>query len=200
MRNKVYLIILFFISIKGLFSIDLSVHGGYSTFNYTEISENLKEDRYTINSAFVGAKVKKSLSKVEILAGASFHRPYEILFKDLYGDDPANYLMGMYFYGLNCQVGALYPVLNRRVKFSVGALFNFDFFYFRDQQNNIGAEYYYSVLGNGLVLDLSYNVNKWLLIGLNSSFNINYLPIHQRGEEFKWSNNFIIGPYLSLVL
>lgn len=199
MRSRFYFYIFLLVMFK-LNSLEIGLVGGFSTFRYLEVSENLKEDLYTINSGYIGLRGEKSiLDNFMLIANTTLQMPHEVYLEDLYGKDSNNYLDGMFYYGLNNQVGISYQLIKSRVELSLGVLFNMDFFYFKDLEEDSGKQYYFSSLGNGVEVDFSIPISN-INIGILSSFNINYIPLHSRGDEFKWANNFRIGPYFSIEL
>lgn len=181
-------------------ALEVSLCGGMSKFTYVEISENLKEDMYEIDSFLVGAGVNQKISIFEMFTTVKAQLPYNVAFKDLYGTDSKNYLEGQFYYGLNLQAGVMYPIIDNKFRVKAGVLFNYDFFYFKDEAINIGTETVFSVLGNGIKLDLSYNLNNKYTFGANGSFDLNYLPLHKRGDEFKWSTNLAFGLYFGYII
>ncbi len=199
MKSRFYFVILLFSLIYTLGSLELGVSGGFSSFRYLEVSKNLKEDLYTINSRYIGLRAKKRLYGLYFIGDLSLQMPYEVYLEDLYGKDSTNYLEGMFYYGINTQIGVLYPIVESRVNLSVGLLFNMDHFYFKDLEINPGDEFYFSSLGNGVQIDFNIPISK-VRIGILSSFSVNYIPLHRRGDEYKWSNNFRVGPYFSVDL
>lgn len=196
MRSRI-LILLSFVFISSMGAKEIAVEAGISRFKYLEVSENLKEDLYKINSGIVGLRYKDRISVVDLVVSLNAQLPYEVFLEDLYGEDSRNYLEGTSYFGLNFQAGALYPVVESKVHVSAGLLFNFDHFYFKDTYNDPNGEYVFSVFGNAIEIDLSYPINYGYKVGVTSSFAGNYLMLHERGDEFKWSYNMIFGAYVS---
>lgn len=200
MKNRIGLIVFLLLASVQLFSFEMGLSGGISKFSYIEISENKKEDLYEIDSFLVGITMNQRVSIIEFYSSVLAQLPYKVSLTDLYGTSPKNYLEGQFYYGLNFQAGVLFPIIESFVIFKAGAVFNLDYFYFKDESINVGNETVFSVLGNGIILDLSYPVNDHFSFGINSSYNINYLPLYSRGGEFKWSSNLKFGAYISYVI
>ncbi len=197
-RPKRLIILIVFISFSliNISALDLGVEGGISTFNYCELSENLKEDLYTFNSGIAGIKAKQKLSKFELVGFIGAQLPFEALFTDLYGQDTTNYLISFFYFGINSKIGLYYPIIDKGVKLSVGIFINYDFFYLKNMSFDLfGDEVIFSVLGNGIELDFEIPMTNKLTLGLSGSFSLNYLPLYERGGSLKWSNNINIGGY-----
>ncbi len=200
MINRIILV--FFVStiFYTVSALEVSLSAGMSKFTYVEISENLKEDMYEVDSFLAGVGVNQKIGIFEMFTTLKAQLPYNATFKDLYGTDSTNYLVGHFYYGLNVQAGLMYPIIDNKFRVKAGVLFNYDFFYFKDEAINIGTETIFSVLGNGIKLDLSYNLNNKYTFGATGSYDLNYLPLHKRGYEFKWSTNLTFGLYFGYII
>lgn len=196
MRSR-FFILLSFIFVSSLGAREIAVEAGISRFKYLEVSENLKEDLYKINSALVGFRYKEKGSVGDVVGSINLQMPYEVFIEDLYGEDSRNYLEGTTYYGLNIQLGTLYPIIEKKINLSAGLLFNYDYFYFKDNYNNVGKEFRFSVLGYAVEIDIDYPINEKFKVGLTNAFIVNCAMLHRRGEEFKWSYNMSLGTYVS---
>lgn len=180
-----------------LFSLDLSARVGVSNFTYSEVSYN-KDNIYDINCLIVGPVVHFDIGKFKIFNFLGYQLPYKITFKDALGEDPTNYIEGKFFYGFNNSLGVLYPFEIYRFTISPGTYLNFDYIYLKDQNSN--DEFIYSVLGNGLSLDLDFAFSDTFKIGGVAAMAYNYLPLNNTGNEFKYSYNYYFTFVVKLTL
>lgn len=184
--KKIILCLMFVIPLS-IFSLDLSVRVGVSNFTYSEVSYN-KDNIYEINCLIAGPAVNFDLGKFKIYNFLGYQLPHKVTFKDALGEDPTNYIMGKFFYGFNNSLGVLYPFEVYRFTISPGTYINFDYIYLKDQQSD--DEFIYSVLGNGISLDLDFSLTETFKIGGVGAIAYNYLPLYDTGNEFKYSYNY----------
>ncbi len=197
---KLKILLLFFLYIPSLYSLELLFEPGLSEFNYAEVGNNSKDDLYVIKSLTLGLKAQQPLSVFDVGLHFSAQLPYNLVFKDVFGEDPANYLGDLFYYGLNGKASLSYPVSFSWCTLSPGLAISWDYFYFRDAYDIQGAEFIYSVVGNSILLGLDIPVNKLFSFGFKSAYSINYFPLHERGEAFKWSYNIESSLFFSLNL
>lgn len=183
--------VVFVISIE---AVDMGVATGISHFRYAEVGKNTKDDLYIMNSALIGLSVKNRMKIFDLKGSISAQLPYSFTLTDAFGTDEANYLEILFFWGINSNVSLGYRFLNNdKIKSGVGIFLNWDFFYFHDLPLDSGDEYIFSVLGSGFELSSTFSVKKFLDIEINAGYTFNFLPLHNRGTSFKWSDNILVS-------
>lgn len=173
-----------------LFSFDIGLEAGTSSFNYLELGINNKEDLYNISSSLIGITVRNSFSNFDSKISLKTQVPYNLKFKDALGSDDFNYLETLIYFGGNLQLTLLYPLTSN---IYWGPLINYDFFYFEDYVIGRDDIYIYSILGAGVNLEYLYKFNKYLSFNVSGSFSYNFLALGSRVGDLKWSNNLNIG-------
>ncbi len=179
-----------------IYSLEIGLESGASFFSYAEVSENNKDDLYQINSGLIGVVASQDISFVDVLLSVKAQLPYELTFTDAFGTDDFNYLEGLYYYGLNSQLGVSYPIINNKMNLSVGLLFNHDYFYFEDQSKTSDNVYVFSVIGNAIRLNFAAPITSKLEVGINGAGAVNYLPVGDRAGQLKWSYNILVNAFL----
>lgn len=194
--RRVVIVALFFIP-ACLYSLDIAVIGGISNFTYSE--EKFRKDNiYDISCLIVGPAVYIDMGKYKIFNYLGYQLPNEVTFIDALGEDPTNYIENKFFYGFNNKLGIVYPFEFSKGAVSPGAFINFDYIYLKDQSSN--DEFIFSVLGNGVSLDLELYLTKKFSVGGVAAIAYNYLSLNDMGNEFKYSYNYYLNLLLKLRL
>lgn len=177
-----------------LHSVEIGLEGGVSTFNYSEVGINNKDDLYNIKSSIVGLTFRNSLSTFDLKTSMRAQVPFDLTFTDALGTDDTNYLNTLLYFGGNFQLSVLYNLYqNQHTNLSLGPLVNYDYFYFEDFIVGLDDKYIFSILGIGLSMNYLYLLKGNLFFDINGSWNYNFLEIGERVGTLKWSNNLIIS-------
>lgn len=196
--KKIILIITLMLIPVFAFTIDISTKIGGSTITYAEKGPYKKDNLYEIKSLLVGPAAYYRFKYVELYNYFAYQLPNEVSFKDALGEDPTNYIEGKFFYGFNNNLGALYPIELSVFTISPGLYFNFEYIYMKDEAS--GEEFIYSIMGNGVSLDLTLNLGKYFAIGASSGVSYNYLPLYDRGTDLIYSYSYFITGVIELRL
>lgn len=180
------------------YTIDISTKIGGSTITYAEVGPYKKDNLYEIKSLLVGPAVYYRYKKVDLYNYFAYQLPNEVLFEDALGEDPTNYIEGKFFYGFNNNLGVIYPIELNIFTISPGVYFNFEYIYMKDQAS--GEEFIYSIMGNGVSLDLTLSFGKYIAIGASGGFAYNYLPLYDRGNDLLYSYSYFVAGIIELRL
>lgn len=191
-------LLLFLLLGSSLYSYDLNLKVGSSSFVIAETGEYGKENLYTFENFLIGPGYYHKIGPIQLFTFLAYQLPTRVTFEDALGEDPNNQLENKFYYGLKSNLGVAYSLDYKYLRVKPALFFNFEHFYIEGLESK--EEFIFSYIGNGASLDIGFTPTELLTLGASGGFSYNYIDLSFRDTDLIYSYCWYIAGVLELRL